>query len=286
MMRRPLLPHSTPTPMILRIVVIALLFAGCATAPPAGSAADLTPATWRVASYNIRHGRGTDDRVDLGRIADVLRRMDADVIALQEVDEGVERSGGVDQAASLGRMLGMNHAFGSFMAYQGGRYGMAILSRYPLRSVDPVRLTDGNEPRVALAVEIVRPGSTSITVVNVHFDWVADDGFRFTQAGEVLRYLDAIYNPWILIGDFNDQPGSRTLDLFHARATEAAKPADRRFTFPATAPVREIDYVFVSPANAWTIRRVDVVNETIASDHRPVFAELEVRSTAPARSGR
>jgi endonuclease/exonuclease/phosphatase family metal-dependent hydrolase len=272
--------------VILRIVVIAFFLTGCATAPPAGGAAEPTPATLRVASYNIRHGRGMDDRVDLARIADVLRRLGADVIALQEVDEGVERSGGEDQAARLGRMLGMSHAFGSFMDYQGGRYGMAILSRFPLRSVDPVRLTDGNEPRVALAVEIAGPGSTTITVVNVHFDWVADDGFRFTQAGEVGRYLDAISNPWILIGDFNDQPGSRTLDLFHARAIEAAKPADRRFTFPATAPAREIDYVFVSPADAWTIRKVEVVNETIASDHRPVLVDLEVRNVVPARSGR
>lgn len=272
--------------MLLRVAVVGLLSGGCASTPPAGDARAAASATWRVVSYNIRHGRGMDDRVDLERIASVLRRLDADIIALQEVDDGVERSGGEDQAASLGRMLGMNHAFGSFMDYQGGRYGLAILSRYPLRSVDPVRLTDGNEPRVALAVEIVWPGSTRITVVNVHFDWVADDGFRFTQAGEVVRHLGTISNPWILIGDFNDQPGSRTLDMFHARATEAAKPADRRFTFPATAPVREIDYVFVSPADAWTIRRVDVVNETIASDHRPVFAELEVRSTVAARSGR
>src|SRR5690606_31050870 len=96
------------------------------------------------------------------------------------------------------------------------------------------RLTEGKEPRVALAIEIGQPGVSTLTIINVHFDWVGDDGFRYTQASEVARYLDDIRNPYILAGDFNDQPGSRTLDLFQARAKEAVKPRDQRFTFSST----------------------------------------------------
>jgi endonuclease/exonuclease/phosphatase family metal-dependent hydrolase len=198
------------------------------------------------------------------------------VIALQEVDERVERTSGVDQAARLGALLGMNHAFGGFMDYQGGRYGMAILSHCEFRRIDPVRLTDGNEPRVALTVEIADVNDSTVTVVDVHFDWVADDRFRFTQAGEVARHLDRVDGRWILVGDFNDQPGSRTLDLFRARAAEATKPPDRRFTFPSDDPRREIDFIFFAPAEAWRVRSVDVIAETLASDHRPVLAELVV----------
>jgi endonuclease/exonuclease/phosphatase family metal-dependent hydrolase len=175
----------------------------------------------------------------------------------------------------------MHHAFGSFMDYQGGRYGMAILSRCTIRRIEPVRLTEGNEPRVALAVEIMQPDSSVMTVVNVHFDWVGDDGFRFAQAREVAEYLDGLAGPYILAGDFNDLPGSRTLDLFQQRAREAVKPRDRRLTFSSTDPRKEIDFVFVSPSHSWNIASVDVVNETVASDHLPVVAVLrQQRATA------
>lgn len=273
---------------MLRTALSALLLVACVSAPPSGSPDDTqAPEAWRVVSYNVRHGEGTDGRVDLERTADVLRRLDPDVVALQEVDERVARTGGEDQAARLGALLGMNHAFGAFMDYQGGRYGMAILSHCEIRDVESVRLTDGNEPRVALVAEIANANDSTLTVVNVHFDWVADDGFRFTQAAEVAHHLDGVAGRWILLGDFNDQPGSRTLDLFHARAEEAAKPRDRRFTFPSDDPEREIDFIFASPADAWRVRSAEVVAEMVASDHRPVVAELEALGrTAAAAVGK
>lgn len=256
-------------------VGVTLTGAGCATSLSRNDSAESTTTTWRVVTYNIRHARGMDDRVDVARIASVLERLDADIVALQEVDERVERSGGEDQAARLGQLLGMHHAFGSFMDYQGGRYGLAILSRCAIRSMNSLRLTEGNEPRVALAIEIGQPGVSTLSIINVHFDWVGDDGFRYTQASEVARYLDDIPGPYVLAGDFNDQPGSRTLNLFQARAQEAVKPRNRRFTFSSTQPVREIDFVFASPGDQWDVTDVEVVNEPIASDHLPVVAELE-----------
>jgi endonuclease/exonuclease/phosphatase family metal-dependent hydrolase len=252
---------------------------------PADLPARLTPPgaelSLRVVSYNIRHGRGTDERVSLERTAAVLRSMQADVVALQEVDDGVERSGRIDQAARLGAALGMHHSFASFFDYQGGRYGMAILSRRPIRRSEAVRLSDGNEPRVALAVEVEQSDGTVLTIVNVHFDWVHADSFRYTQAQEVARYLDALTGPYVLVGDFNDRPDSRTIELFRQRAREAVKPADSRYTFPATEPEREIDFIFVAPATAWVIDSVAVVNEPLASDHRPVLAGMRY----VARSG-
>ena len=77
-----------------------------------------------------------------------------------------------------------------------------------------------------------------------------------------------------LAGDFNDQPGSRTLELFHARAREAAKSRGSRFTFSSTEPVKEIDFVFAAPSDEWSVGTVEVVDEPMASDHRPVIAEL------------
>ena len=267
--------------MTLRAALAIVLLTGCAgrTGPNAGPIAS-SAVIWRVATYNIHHGRGMDDRVDLERIAGVLRPLDADIIALQEVDERVARSGQVDQARRLGELLGMHHAFGSFMDYQGGRYGLALLSRCAPRRVEAVRLTEGNEPRVALVTEIEQPDGSILTVVNVHFDWVRNDGFRFTQAREVARLLDGVAGPFVLAGDFNDVPGSRTLSLFHERAEEAIKPPARRFTFSSTEPQKEIDFVFAAPAAAWSVESVDVMNERMASDHLPVIAVLKQQRSA------
>jgi endonuclease/exonuclease/phosphatase family metal-dependent hydrolase len=236
----------------------------------------------RVVTYNIRHGRGADGVVDLQRTAGVLRALTPDIVGLQEVDDLVERSGRVPQAAHVGRSLGMHHAFGRFMDYQGGLYGLAVLSRHPILDARSIRLPDGNEPRVALAVDIRLPGGRSITVVNVHFDWVRDDAFRFAQADTLAGYLDRLTTPYVLLGDFNDVPGSRTLALFERRATLARKPESNRFTFPAPQPEREIDFLFSAPADAFAAREVRVIDERLASDHRPVLAVLRLGTLPPS----
>lgn len=252
---------------------LALLIALLAAPALVGSAAP--PQTdVRVVSYNIKHGLGTDQVVDLERTAGVLRALMPDIVGLQEVDDRATRSGSVAQAERLGERLGMQPAFGKFMDFQGGAYGLAILSRYTIVSTREVQLPDGNEPRVALAVEVRLPGDRPLTIVNVHFDWVRDDGFRYAQAEALTKYLDALTTPYILLGDFNDVRESRTLQLFFSRATEAAKPADNRMTFSSTDPRREIDFIFYSPAAAFSAGEVRVIDEPVASDHRPVLAVL------------
>lgn len=255
------------------LVLVVSTFGACASARTSGS----DNAVLTVVSYNIRHGRGNDEQVDLERTARVLREQGADIIALQEVDNRVQRSGSVAQADSLGRLLGMHPAFGAFMDYQGGQYGMGLLSRRPLFGVVPVQLPDGNEPRVALLARTTSARGDTIAVFVVHFDWVSNDTFRFKQATALTRVLDTLSTPYIVVGDFNDVPPSRTLALFRSRAMEAAKPAGASFTFPSPEPRREIDYIFAAPMNAWTARAVRVVDERVASDHRPVRAELELR---------
>jgi endonuclease/exonuclease/phosphatase family metal-dependent hydrolase len=231
----------------------------------------------RVVSYNIRHGRGMDDKLDLARTAATLRRLNPDIVGLQEVDLRVRRSGSVNQAAELGKRLKMHAAFGAFMDHDGGWYGMGILSRYPLRNVQSVVLPVGNEPRVALAAEVRLPSDESLMVVNVHFDWVEDDDFRFAQASALAEYLLGLKMPYVLLGDFNDEPGSRTISLFRSLAGEAKKPASDHFTYSAAQPEKEIDFVFFWPPTRWVARRTRIVDEKLASDHRPVFTELTLR---------
>lgn len=231
----------------------------------------------RVVTYNIRHSLGTDNQVDLNRVGQVLQRLTPDIVALQEVDRTATRSGGVDQAAVLGQQLGLHQTFGSFMEFQGGQYGMAILSRYPILKTTAIQLPEGNEPRVALAAELQMPDGSQLLVVNVHFDWVRDDRFRWAQAEAVKLFLETWPTPYILLGDFNDLPESRTLKMLGRGLLEAAKPANDRFTFSSTTPEIEIDYIFAGPANRWSVESVEVIQERTASDHRPVVTTLKLR---------
>lgn len=282
---RPGIPHPSrhsPGGRRARHTLLALLVLAFALAPTAcglgreGPSPDPSVEVLRVVTYNIRHGRGMDDVVDLERTADVLRRLEPDVVGLQEVDVGVQRSGAEDQPAVLGGLLGMEHAFGAFMDYQGGEYGMAILSRHPIVELRALELPQGNEPRVALMVEIETPHGRRVPVINVHFDWVSDDEYRFAQASELARTLEGLSAPFLLLGDFNDVPDSRTMELFRGVADEARKPADDRLTFSSTDPRREIDYIFAGPPGAGRFTEAQVIDERLASDHRPVVAVWEV----------
>jgi len=233
-----------------------------------------------AASYNIKHGVGMDGALDFARTTKAIRALDADLIGLQEVDLGAKRSKGRNEVNELAASLGMHPVFGAFMPYDGGHYGMAILSRFPVVDTKSVRLTDGNEPRIALAARVRLPNGEEVYLVNVHFDWVRDDGFRFTQAQEVARFLGTLDVPYILLGDFNDQPGSRTLELFEKTAVAMPKPAQDRFTFSAGAPSKEIDFIFHSKSESgkpgWQSESIEVVDEPLASDHRPVRAKLKL----------
>ena len=229
-------------------------------------------------SYNIKHGAGMDGRVNLQRTANVIKKLNPDFVGLQEVDLNVARSGKRNQANELAAMLNMHPGFGSFMNFQGGRYGMAVLSRHPLIHVESLQLPNGNEPRVALIAEARLPTGATVLLVNVHFDWVKDDKFRFAQASKLAAYLKAQAKPFVLLGDFNDEPDSRTLALFDKVAHRTLKPKEDRLTFSSTEPSIEIDFIFCSPKESWQVGDVKVITERMASDHRPVVAELTLRA--------
>ncbi len=242
-----------------------------------GAAATHRTDSITAATYNIRHGRGMDGQVDLARTAAAIAALDADVVALQEVDRGVERSGRIDQPRELGERLGLQHAFAAFMPYQGGEYGLAIVSRFPIRRTETIRLPDGNEPRVALLAEVELPSGRRVAVVNVHFDWVSDDAFRYQQVQALGAVLDTLSLPVILLGDFNDQPGSRTMNRWRERFATVEKPPGDRFTFSSTLPEKEIDHILLGPASAWDAAAGRVVSDSLTSDHRAFVARVRLR---------
>ena len=232
----------------------------------------------RVASYNIRHGAGTDNRLDLERTAALLKNINPDIIGLQEVDKRAKRSDSVDQTAFLADAISMGHsAFGAFMDFQGGEYGLSILSKFPIEKAHEIRLPDGNEPRVALACELKISDQQTIMAINVHFDWVENDAFRFAQASVVSTFISGLDIPYVLLGDFNDTPGSRTLDLLSKNTLPVKKPEENHFTFSSTKPSQEIDFIFAAPQHRWAVQGSYVFDGPKTSDHRPILGILELK---------
>jgi endonuclease/exonuclease/phosphatase family metal-dependent hydrolase len=231
--------------------------------------------TVRVLTYNIHHAEGMDEVLDLGRIAALIEALDPDLVALQEIDSVTTRTGGVDQAAELGRLTGLAHLFGSFMPYQGGAYGMALLSRWPIDGSRNLRLPDGDEPRTALGASVVSPRTgQSVRFVGIHFYRTEDE--RLAQATRLEAYLESDTIPTILAGDFNSTPGSGVMNLLQKSWAVVDKGSDR-LTYSSADPVREIDFVLFKPRDRFAVLNQWLVDEPVASDHRPVVVDFEIR---------
>lgn len=226
----------------------------------------------RVVAYNIKHGRGMDDRVDLARIADVLGALDADVITLQEVDDRTERTGRVDQVAVLAEHLSYHGFHGPHRPYEGGWYGNAVVTRLPVRGVTthPIPPASGSALSV-LEVEVELPEGGSLSVVSVHLAGTTDE--RLAQADAVTGLFGALDHPVVLAGDFNGRPGGPVLKRLGLEWGTLPKSGDP-FTYPADAPDREIDFVLVRPSDRVEVVGHRVIAEPLASDHRPILAEL------------
>ncbi|UCC72526.1 MAG: endonuclease/exonuclease/phosphatase family protein [Gemmatimonadota bacterium] len=253
---------------LFSLLAIVAVLAGAA----GGSAQDAT--TLRILAYNIKHGEGMDDVVDLERAARVIRELEADIVALQEIDSAVERTSRVDQASVLGRLTGMHSAFGGFFDYQGGRYGMALLSKRPFEEVVNHRLPDGAEPRTALAARIrVGEPPQEMVVVGIHLYATAEE--RYAQAARLVELLAEESAPLILAGDFNSRPGSDVIALLASSWQIPKKGADH-LTFPADAPDRQIDYIMYRPRERFEVASLRVIDEPLVSDHRPVLIELRL----------
>ncbi len=252
----------------------------CLSAAAASEAPPIPAKGIRVMSYNIHHGEGLDKKVDLERIAGIIKAERADLVALQEVDKGTERTQKRDFPAELARLTGMTCIFSNNYDYQGGEYGNAILTRFPVKTWTNLhyKMLRPDEQRGALQA-LLEVRGRDLVFINTHIDFRPDPAERLSNAAEIKELLENKYAglPAILCGDFNDVPDSRTWQAFAGMFVDSWKVAGKGegFTIPASTPRKRIDFIWISkgaplkPVNAW-------VPETMASDHRPVVAELEL----------
>lgn len=252
--------------------VAASIGVGCSAAPRTSAASsELTLLSW-----NLLHGADEQGNLNLEAKGRYIRERQATLVFLQEIDAGCERTRGVDQMSELGRLASLEPRFAAFMPYQGGHYGLGMLSALPITSSRSIRLPEGGEPRVALALEVELLGA-KLLAVDVHFDWILDDTARFAQAQALLTELASSKLACIVAGDFNDRPQSRTLAAFYAAGfAHLEQPGN---SWNARAPSKDIDHILWRNGAGLELEALfgAVLEETSLSDHRPVLGRLRVR---------
>ncbi|MCP4093239.1 MAG: hypothetical protein GY747_07300 [Planctomycetes bacterium] len=261
--------------------ILSLLFAltACQSASqapygePSPAALQPTVAEIKVMSYNIRHGQGTDGVFDLQRLADVINKEQPILIALQEVDSGTERSSGVEQETELAALTGMHAAiFGQAIPYQGGSYGDAVLSQWPIVDSDVFLLPaePHHEKRVAVAVVVEEPETgRRIRFVGTHLDHTNNPSDRIAQAHAINAKLLPIDIPTLLVGDLNADPDSQPMKVLFDAGWQPADPSHQP-TFPSKEANVKIDWFLNQPGQGASLKDYRVLNEPIASDHCPL----------------
>jgi len=254
----------------LQLFTVLMILAGqCASAAE--------PMTLKVLSYNIHHGEGVDGQLDLPRIAKVINSVRPDLVALQEVDHTATRTGSVDQPKELARLTELQVVFGANIDLQGGHYGNAILSRFPISKHANHLLPnlDNGEQRGVLSAHIQLNDAQSLRLLATHFDHRRDDRERVASAAAIKQLFEnGSRQPALLAGDLNDVVESSTLKklLEHwTVANDSPLP-----TIPVSQPTRQIDFILFHPAENWKVVDVRVLEEVVASDHRAILATLQL----------
>jgi endonuclease/exonuclease/phosphatase family metal-dependent hydrolase len=266
----------------IRATTIALLLA-LVTAPHAEGAEP--PHQLRVLCYNVHWCLGTDGKYDVARLADVINKAKPDLVALQEVDVGVKRSGRVHDVRELSKLTGLAARFGPTQHYEGGLFGNAVMTRLPILdvSIHPLPYTESTDerttyPRGAIAVTMQGPDGKPLRFVSTHFQHnVPEDRLAEAKAINKLFAADGDGLRTILAGDMNAVPDAEPVTELLKKWKNAIDEAETP-TAPATKPRSRIDYVFYRAASQFRVVESKVIPESIASDHRPVLAVLELSS--------
>lgn len=269
-------------------LVLALLASAVGCVTRTRSAVDAQPAgTVRVLVYNIHAGKDAKGVDNLQGVIALIRETRADLVLLQEVDQGTRRSGVVDQPAVLAVGSGLHAVFGSALDYDGGKYGVATLSRWPIAfdtlyrlPVDPPQERAGGsrEPRGLLRADVMSPYGT-IVVFNTHIDASREDTWRQQEARVLVSTVTTARQsrPVVLLGgDMNSTPESAVQQILREpglRDAFAECGQGAGLTFPSDSAVKRIDYLYLS--GTMRCARAEVP-ETKVSDHRPLLVEVLV----------
>ena len=230
-----------------------------------------TEQTVRVMSYNIRNAKGMDGNIDYQRIADIIDNVAPDVLALQELDSVTRRSGQTDVLLRLSALTAMYPVYAASIPYDGGKYGIGILSKQKPLSWQRIPLPGREEARSLLAVEF-----KDYVFCCTHFSLNEED--RQASVAFIDEAVKRFDKPVFLAGDINARPESSVLKAFEQNW--ALLSNSKTLTFPANQPTETIDYIFgYTPKGfSYSVWQTRVLNEPVASDHLPLFADVRLKT--------
>ena len=250
--------------------------------------------TIKVATYNIGKNELAADVANLDELSKAIAKIDADVIVLTEIDNKTARSKKVNQLEEIAKANKMDFAFGKALDFDGGEYGVGILSKYKIEKSQVVNLPSGGaEQRVVLLSQITKPGFDSpIIIMGTHLDWQKDPTIRI---GQVRHILDATIGDTetgfdniaasikILAGDFNSTAKEQPIEEISYFWNPVEKKGVNYRTWPAVNPAIDIDHIFTYKGQVWDVKNMTIPTDSKdfqwskVSDHLPVIAELELQ---------
>lgn len=227
------------------------------------------PEGLRLMTYNIHHAEGMDGRLDCERIARVLLSKSPYCVAVQEIDSATARVEGLDILQKIAGNMKMFPVFSATMPYLGGKYGIGLLCKEKPIAVHHVPLPGREEVRMLLIAEFER-----FCIGCTHFSLTQED--RKLSVERIRGSLKIFQKPFFLMGDMNMQPDDSEADLL-SRDFICLSGLDVK-TFPADSPTDCIDYIWGDKKykDKYNVLETEVVIDTVASDHRPVYVRLSV----------
>ncbi|MEX6213579.1 endonuclease/exonuclease/phosphatase family protein [Providencia hangzhouensis] len=250
--------------------------------------------TIKVATYNIGKNELSPDVSNLDELNKAIAKIDADVIVLTEIDNKTARSKKVHQLEEIAKANKMDFAFGKALDFDGGEYGVGILSKYKIDKSKVINLPSGDaEQRVVLISQISKPGfDAPIIVMGTHLDWQKDPTIRI---GQVRHILDASIGDTdtgfdniaasikILAGDYNSTANEQPIqEIRYMWNPVEYKGVDYR-SWPAVNPAIDIDHIFTFKGQVWDVKKMEIPTDSkefqwsSVSDHLPIIAELELQ---------
>lgn len=222
--------------------------------------------TLKVMTYNVRHCSGMDLVVDYDRTAAVIDMQQPDVVALQELDSMTSRSGQRYQLGELADRTGYHPVFGAAIDYDGGKYGIGILTRETPLSTKCIPLP-GEEPRMLLIVEL-----QDYVMACTHLD--LEEEPRLASIPLIVEEVQRWQKPFLLAGDWNDTPGSELLKEMTKYFTILSSNG---VSYSADEPTECLDYIAIFKGHTAEVLESTVIDEPKASDHRPVAVRMKMR---------
>jgi endonuclease/exonuclease/phosphatase family metal-dependent hydrolase len=236
--------------------------------------------TIKVMSYNIHHANppGKSDVIDLDAITKTIESSGADIVALQEVDINTKRSNNINQAQELARKLNMNVYFSKAIDFEGGEYGLAILSKFKIADSKNVSLSKAadstTENRILQSVTVNVAKDVSLIFANTHLE-VSNTGNRELQAKEIVEFAKQQQLPIILAGDWNATLKSTTVNVLDTAFQRTCDICP--VTCPEDGDNGAIDFIAFTKNSQFKTQKYTVFNDNRSSDHYPILAEIQLK---------